>query len=367
MDIIHDNSRRRLVKLASIVGEDNLPEYVLNYTVPEAKTASALLDTEFADPAKRQFPINSAGDTWMSAGYYLLDKNSVAEDDYVFNTIKQAAEVWGIINDLNNLETTLRTFNGNTKSAADNDSNYGWIIKDATGNIVRRRYPMFDAEGVIKAAEFFTDNRRQYPSVVRKSIASKIIEKAAEYGVDYESIPKAVEREAGLGVPRKTVIMRELNERAQLAKDAEFSVLLANVSRLMGSTDNSDFMDSMDKLAETIEAFDQAENLTQYYGTKISYPADFLFSITQKEATDFTARTITLRNLVFDLEKLAANVPLSAFTDVLGDSFALRFKKTGSEDTTTTFISAENLKIALNLLPKEDKAALEEHLIYLYR
>lgn len=368
MDVIQDNSRRHLMKLANIVGTDNLPDYVNDYIVPDTETASALLDSDFADPGKRAFPIESPGSTWISAGYYMLDKKDRdKEADFTFKAIKRAGDIWGIQKDIENLMLAVDTFNGPTKSAADNDSNYGWLIKDAEGNVVRRRYPMFDSEGVVKAAEFFMDNRRQYPRVVRKDIATKIVEKAAEYGVSFEALPDALEREAGLGIPRKTVIMRELNERAQLAKDAEFSVLLSNVSRLVGNSEGPDFAASMDKLAETIDAFDQAEDLVKHYGTRISYPADFLFSITQKEAADFTEKTVTLRKMVFDIEKLASSVPLSVFVDVLGDGFASRFHKEASEDLSETFADSETLRSAVNLLPKEDKAALEDHLVYIYQ
>jgi hypothetical protein len=347
MDVIHDNSRRQLMQISAVVGEENLPDYVQHYNVPDEKNASSLPDELFADPGKRLYPVDSKGATWLSAAYCAMNKGA----EYTMLDIKRAADAWGITEDVDKVIQEIEAAQGNIKAATDDDSNYGWIIYNRNGDVVRRRYPMFDSNGVQKAAAFFDENRRHYPHELRKQLATNILTKAAQYGVGLDVLPDSIQREAGHGIPRRTVIMRELNERAQLAKDAEFSVLMANVTRLIGNAGEGEVLDSMDKLAETIDAFDQAEGLVRYYGTKITYPADFLCSVTMKEAQDFVDKNVTLRRLTFDVEKLAVDVPAEVFHTVIGD---------------VDVSDAEKLAAVLRDLPAADKAAVEDHLVAMY-
>ena len=360
MDIIHDNSRRQLMQLATIVGATELPDYVQDYIVPDAKIASALRDELFADPGRRMYPIDSKGATWLSAGYYALAKGAGSLDDAARHptlaAIKFAADVWGIGKDVNAMLDKIAAFNGTTKSAADMDENYGWLIKDVAGNVVRRRYPMFDAEGVQKAAAFFVENRRHYANDVRRGIASKIVEKAAQFGVS--GLPEAVEKEAGQGIPSRAIIVQELGERARLAKDAEFGQLVENVNKVLMHADEGEVLDAMNKLADVIAAFDEAEGLVPFYGIRISYPADFLMSLTQKEASEYVDNTVVLKRHAFDARKLAADVPLDVFEAALGSAFAEKFA--GAQ------MPARELKAALDALSPSDKAALEQHLIATY-
>lgn len=359
MDIIHDNSRRQLIQLSAIVGEANLPDYVRDYSVPDAKIASALRDEFFADPGKRLYPIDSKGATWLSAGYYMLSKAGAWDGDLAKHptlaAIKFAADVWGIGADVDKLVSAVAAFNGPAKSAADSDDSYGWVIRNAQGDVIRRRYPMFDAAGVRKAANFFAENRKHYAHDVRKSIAGRIVEKAAEFGVAPAELPQAVVKEAGHGLPQRSAIVQELEERAKLAKDAEFSALVDNVTRLLKTADEAEILDAMDKLAETIEAFDRAEDLVRHYGTKISFPADFMMSISLKEAQDFANRTVVLKKHAFDVEKLVKNVDLGEFEAILGEDFAKKACVDGK-------LVPAQLKTALDALACEDKAALERHL-----
>lgn len=358
MDIIHDNSRRQLTHLAAIVGVDSLPDYVGNYSVPDAKIASSLGDEFFADPGKRLYPIDSPGAAWLSAGYYCMAKQAESFDDLTKHptlmAIKFAADVWGIGEDVDNVIRSVAAFNGATKSASGDDAAYGWLIKDASGNVIRRRYPMFDAVGVTKAAAFFTENRRHYAADVRRGIAQKIVEKAAEYGV--EDLPTTVLKEAGEGIPRRSIIIEELGERAKLAKDAEFATLVENINTLLKAADENEIYDAMDKLASMIEAFDQAEGLVPQYGIKVSYPADFLMSLTQKQASAYVETTVVLRKHAFDVTKLAESVPVAAIEDVLGADFAAKVAENGKLD-------AKRLKIELDALPQAEKSALEQHLV----
>jgi hypothetical protein len=247
------------------------------------------------------------------------------------------------------------------KAATDTDANYGWVIRDGAGAVVERRYPMFDADGVSKAAAYFDDNRRHCPWDVRASIAKAILSKAAEYGVPVEKLAGSVLREAGAGIPRKSVLMRELNERVRLAKDAEAGLLLGNVNRLIGAATDAEFAESLDKIASVLNRFDEAEGLVQFYGTRLMYPADILAGISLKEAQAFQKNAVRLCRHVFDCEKLAAVLDTDVLTDTLGVAFVDRVKAATSTDPAR--IHPGRLQHELQKLADEDKAALEDMIL----
>ena len=356
MDVLHDNSYRKLHQIALVVGQ--LPGYVSNYTIPDEKQASELSDQFFADEAGRHFPIDSAGSTWLSGAYLALQRAELpmkkASVDYVEARIMEAAKIYGIADAVKKAMDTVTTSLTLFDKTAEANESYGWLVKDAAGNVTARRYPLFDAVSVKKAVAYFEENRHHYPLNVRKEIAGNILRKAADYSVD---VPATIMREAGMGIPRTSVLMRELLERAELAKDGENSVLLANVNNLISTMDPGALVDHLDKVAEVIDTFDQAEGLTRYYGTKIMPPADFLYGVSMKEASAFLDKAVKLHRWTFDIEKLASDVPVEIFTATLGEDV---IKK--AQDKNGKLIPVE-LAATINKLGQEDKAALEEVIV----
>ena len=370
MDVLHDNSYRKLHQIALVVGP--LPSYVGNYTILDEKQASELSDRFFADESGRQFPIDSPENTWLSATYLALQKAELpmkqASVDFVEAKIKEAAQIYGIAEDvkkaIDSVTMSLTMFD----KAAATDEEYGWIVKDASGAIVAKRYLMRDVDGVRKAAAYFEENRHHYPLDVRRMIASNIVKRAETFAVD--QLPGCVAREAGLGIPRTSVLMRELLERAELAKDAENSVLLANVNNLISTLDQGTLVDHLDKVAEVIDTFDRVEDLTKYYGTRIMPPADFLYGVNLKEASAFVDNSIRLHRWTFDITKLAQIDP-ELFAGVLGPQFMFKVAKEipgkfGDENGyhfEAAKLDPKMLQQELVKLSQADKASLEEALV----
>jgi hypothetical protein len=335
----------------------------MNYTLPDKEAASEIPDELFADDTRRLFPVDSPAATWLSAAYYqkhAFDGDlpyKTAEAQLVLDTIKRAADVYGIVEDVEAIGKAL--IPEQEKCAEDDDSNYGWIVKDAeTGEVMMRKYPMFDTRGVIKAGEYFDAYRSRYPLGIRRHISRNILKKAVSYGVDVYDLPQSVMREAGLGIPRKDVLMGEILERAHLTKDAEAAIALANVNELLGNLKDSDIGPHLDKIAEVLEAFDSSAGLTRYYGRKILMPSDFLFDVDIKQAEAVLEDAVELDKHVFSISKLAELDP-GVFEIVLGENFVDDITKEGAIEPT---------KLADNLysLPRPDKAALEEHLMKLF-
>jgi hypothetical protein len=321
-----------------------------------------LSDGLFADPVNRQFPIGDKASTWLSAAYHAFNvigtKSASVTDTELSFSILNAAEAYGIKADVETLNRQLRDAFA-TKEASAEDTNYGWLERDGSGKVIERRYPMFDIVGVKKAAAYFDENRRHYGLGMCRTVAGNILRKAAEYGVDINSLPASIEREAGLGLPRRTVIMRELNERAELSKDAENGALLANVTRLVGAADEEELHANIEKIAEVLEQFDKLEGLTKHYGRGITYPTDFLYGVSLKAADTFVNKSVKLHRYLFNVEKLAEHLPVQLVSDILGE-------KRGAEVSKDGKLLVDKLAAMLNRLPMADKAALEDGILAVY-
>lgn len=358
MDILHDNSRRTWFQIGT-AHEELIPDYVLDSPAPE-KTADAHMDVNYyADPARQWFPLDSKEATWLSAAYFAKNAAGLDYDKdthaWVRQQIKDAADVWAIAEDVEKIMTAIEAA-PEEKTASDDDDNYGWVMRDGeTGDVLARKYPMFDARGVKKASDYFAEYRARYPAGIRRKIARAIMRKAGQHDINNSELAPAVLKEAGYGLPRKDVLMSEILERAYLAKDAEVAIALANVNELVYGVSDEELSQNLDKFAEVLDEFDRSAGLTQYYGTRILMPADFLFDVSMKQAEAALADAIELNQYVFSIDKLASLQP-SIYGDILGDNFiGFITDDSGKLDRT-------KLAEAITALPVPDKAALEEHL-----
>jgi len=369
MDILNDKSYRVFTDLASRLGQP-LPDYVANYTPDREKIASELEDESFACPARREYPVDSAANTWMSALYaadsiHTGGKEARAAKDAI-PSIKSAAIAWDILEDVENaLAISEET---EVKQASDDLSNYGWVDRDEDGNVVAKRYGIFDRNGVEKAAEYFLANRDHYHYKTREKIASFIVSKAAEYGVPEGFLGEDIEKEAGYGIPVKGIVMEEIEERARLSKHAECGTLLSNVNNLLDVCDPEELPEAMDKIAELINEFDLAEDLTGYYGKRITRPCEFLHTISEKEAEAAVENVIAISDIAYNVEKMAEFISANEFYNVLGPKFAAKISETGEFDEYSNDIvkvSADKLRREVQGLSLSQQADLHRHLVSL--
>ena len=365
MDALHDKSHRVWVSIGRKY-QEMIPDYVMSYDVGDEKTASALVDENFADSARRLFPIDSPAATWLSNVYFTKDAldgtlpYGKVEHDYVKSMLKGAAAMYGVTPDVDKIVNAI------TKSAApinaeDDDKNYGYVRMDKEGHVVTRRYPMFDAEGVHKAASYFEENRSKYPLSMRSEIAGNIMRKAAEYTVPVTELPKAVLSEAGRGLPELAKLAEELEYRADLTKDPEMAAKLAEVTKGILAATPKDIMDSLQKLAEVIERYDSAAGLLEKRASKhLPMPSDIIYSLDEMQAKEAIDDSVELDKYVFSITKLA-ELPLATYTDILGDDFADAISVKKADGTQS--INTQKLEENLFSLPKPDKVALEEHIL----
>lgn len=343
MDVLHDTSWRQWLKIASTY---KVPKYVLEHSPMEKTAADAMDDALFADFGKKMFPIDTAANTWLSAAYFNENRNSV--DDIVRaqveSNIKMAASIWNIDKDVKDV-LEFKTAEYLPESDL---QNYGYV--DKKGN---RYFPMFDAEGVKRAADNFDRFRGSLPADVRKKIACAIVKKAHAGNI---SIQGSLFREAGIGLPNKIDLMDNMLDRAYLTKNAECATVIAGLVKVVAASQPDELMDNLDKLAHVLSELDKMNGMDLEYGRKLLAPADFVYGMMQKEAAAFIKDALTLDQHTFSIHKLAEVDP-SVFKTALGDDlFKAISDKAGKLDTA-------KMAEVLPTLPRPDRIVLEGHII----
>ena len=343
MDVLHDTSWRQWLKIASTY---KVPKYVLDHSPMEKDAAAILDDALFADSGKLMFPIGTAADTWLSAAYFnenrgLVDSVVRAQ---VESNIKMAASLWNIDKDVKD----VLEFKKAEAVPEDDPSNYGYI--DKKGN---RYFPMFDDEGVKRAADYFDRFRGAMPSSIRKSVAVSIVKKATASNI---AVQTSVFREAGIGIPNKIDLMDNLLDRAYMTKDAGCSAVIANLVTAVAHCPPDELMDNLDKIAHVIETLDMANGLDAQYGRTLLAPADFIYALMPKQAAEFVKDALTLNQHTFSIRKLAETDP-GIFKMALGDDL---FK---AITTDKGALDASKMAEVLPTLPKPDKMVLEDQII----
>jgi hypothetical protein len=332
MDIRTDTSHRHFVNIASIVGQDNIPLYARQYDIPDEKIASSFDDSAFADRDNREYSLESPGATWLSAAYLAYNNKGNIPDSEIAGNIKRAAEVYGITKDVSKAVRTIREhFEKMATPKEPTDADYGLVIYDQAGT-KKRKYPMFCAEDVSKAASYFEDNRKAYPAKVRKVITTRILQKAAEFSVSEDELPECIFKEAGLCIPDRESIIDELENRAAMVKDAEVATLVANTAKLVRAAPAEELPEVMDKVAGTIEACDIVDGRVQQYGRNYMFPADVIYGMPYKQASEMARRVVVLGGNAFDAVKMAAEITAEQFGGILGDGFATSIVVNGTID-----------------------------------
>ena len=352
MDLLNDFSYAGLTKIASKVVD--LPDYVRKYTPLTKESASGLPDSLFAHPVKREYPVESPAGTWLSSAYLAMNMPNEASDiaKVAKENILKAASIYGIEKDV--VAAMEKVATEEEYSPELDDANFGIVEKDLDGNVTNRGYPMFDANGVCKAAVYFVENRAKYPVELRNALATKILEKAAQHGV--ENIAREVWLEAGMGIPNRTGIMDEILHRASLTKDAEVAAVFANINNVVANANAEDLADQLIKLAGVMETFDHLEGINNGYGRTHQLPTDVIYSMSTKEAEELFKNAVTIGNNIFKSDELA-KLGSATFDNVLGDGWS----KQASDDKGRLIPS--KLKDALTKLTSDDSTLLEEYIV----
>lgn len=293
----------------SCTGDADAPAYVKSASFTEAQTSS-VRGSFFADQVANELPCNSREETWASARYF---SKHASEEQYratradIEYNLQKAAAVFGIAEDVARVMTHTEA----VKQASDED--YGWAHDGI------RKYPMFDAQGVKLAADYFEENKFKYGFPMRNEIAKNILKKAEQYGV--YGLPDGIRKTAGYGLARPDNVINELMIRAELCSDVDAGDALAKMAEHIAEHGSEALAGATEKIAELVEDTDVIEGWRSRYGKDMTAPEDFLFDMDLKQAEAIVNDVIELGGDAISLSKLA-ELPDEVFDGVLGDGFA---------------------------------------------
>lgn len=280
----------------------------------------------YAEPHNKLYPCHTAPATWMSALWFAekqasFDAKTAAA---VEEKIRSSATYFGIAGSVDELLHKVAEDAQNALSKLP-DSDFAIVWKDADG-AAERHWPLRNAREVKFAAAHFKKYRDEFAFNDRHKIASKILDKALQYGADISPADGTLDTSAGRGHCATKVASELLRQRAILGRRThrELATELEKLAALIESNPrDTQSEDCRLKLAAVVDQYDRETKLFRLYDEGgLKRPEDVLFAITEKVAHDFTENHVeTVTGNVYnldDIEKIAVN----DFRDWLGDEFA---------------------------------------------
>lgn len=321
LDHTQDISGRETHRLTTLFGA---PDFVKSANKTKTHGDETLPRHVYADPRHKLYPCHSGPATWLSALFF-TDKqaNFNAKDaEAIRGKILDAANYFGIAG---TVQETIE------KVAAANDTAVEKLADDAfaivweTGNKKERYWPMRNAAEVKCAADNFQEWRDEFVFEDRQRIATRILEKAAEYSAPLADCENTLAQSAGLGACAAKTAADMLRDRATLVarSNAEASKEMLKLSKIVADNpEHTRQHGTLLKLAAAIDEFDRVNHLDRLYKTDdLDRPESVLFAVTEKVARDFMQQNVeTTTGNVYaldDLEKLAVD----DIRNWLGDDF----------------------------------------------
>jgi hypothetical protein len=304
LDHVHDVSGRETHRLTAL---HPAPEFVKSAAVERLNGDDTLPRHLYADQHNKLYPCHTAPATWMSALFF-ADKQAQFEEkraESIRARIQQAAEYFGIAGLIGGLEKSA------SAEAAVSDDDFGVVWVDTNGR-KERHWPLRNANEVKFAAAHFKRYRDEFVFEDRHRIATKILEKAAQFNADTSEAEGALELAAGYGMCAAKVASQMLKDRVRLTQ-RQYGDLASELSKLAEAVDQNPErareVATRLKLASAVDNFDRSTHLYRLYDAGgLPRPEEVLFAVTEKVARDFLNENVeTTTGNVYaldDLEKL---------------------------------------------------------------
>lgn len=305
----------------------------------------------FADPRTRQFPTHTPAATVASAMYLLEAGPGLGKAaEVVRQRVDRAAEYFGVKGHVDKIREKAAAANAVGADPAD-DADYAFVAV-YEGGAKERHLPLRNAAEVKAASAWLAQWRGEFVYDDRRTIAEKILRKAASLGGLTDAEEQVLYKQAGwaCGSGEKAaeavyarahalrVLRKDLDDQEKLA---ELAVQLAENPRLVHDPA------AMQKVASILDETDR-----QYGLAGLGEPED-LFEFTVKEAEDFLGDTVELVTGSIYKKADLGGVDLTGLREVLGDGFADRVSTAG------LFLDVEKLAEELRVLPRGDAALFD--------
>lgn len=313
----------------------NLKQYIQLYDIPDfAKSANYEdLVTEdrsrnfYADDRNLQFPCHTKAATYISYIYFTENKDQFSKQaaDNIQNRFDRFATFYGLAGYLDSIKAAS---NDMRKEAALDDSDYA-LVWDSDGEVIRQ-YPLRNPGEVKAAASWFatriSDIQQDFAWRDRNTIATKILDKAASYGVDVSEERDVLEKSAALGACNPASAKAHIKNRARMC-DYRINGLKESMEKLAEMIDSSKTLldpGTAEKIAELLDQYDRVNNLVGKYTNIIPSPEDVMFAAplnkiasAKEDICILTTGTAYDRR---DFEKLSVSELQSVFGDEIVES-----------------------------------------------
>lgn len=325
LDQSHDIAGREIHRLTSLYPQ---PEFVKKaFEQPDRVCGDPEMELHlYADPQRRLYPAHTAAATWMSTAFFAekraqFDSSRAA---LIEDRLDKAANFFQIkhLTDALKLQIVAQVDDELTKLA---DEDFAIVWRDENG-AVERHWPLRNALETQFASAHYEKHRDDFVFADKQKMASRILEKAVQYGADLEGRTEMLEKAAGTGGCSARDAAGILAQRYWLVKQAnpqlgEEILKLAEVIR--AAPDQARGHEQLCKLAAVIDGIDRASNLIQLYAKgELERPEDTLFRITEKVASDFaTAHVSTTTGNLYELDVLE-KLSVESVRDWMGGDFA---------------------------------------------
>jgi hypothetical protein len=295
----------------------------------------------------RKFPLNDAGNSWLSAQSFDANHENMAMPARFIaaHFIKQACKAYGVPsaprvdafaasvepgdvrgnvyaegsdgsfflrklaqNELLQKQAAAAEFDA---LVAMPDSHFALVVHTGDGEVIRK-YAMPDAEHVDKAARYFDKYAMQLRPEHRQRFASSVKNRAGELGVALPPSGLVEKRASQRWNPHLQTHLEQ--RKSLLPRNPEARQVLDKLAALVEKTDP-------EAMAQALETFDHATGLARHYDRAL---ADAWASAIEKQASAWSADIDDHTLTESDLKKVATSGRLRSY---LGEAFSHEFAK----------------------------------------
>lgn len=305
----------------------------------------------FAETVNQHFPCHTKAAAWLSCLYFVENGHNLPRDlrERAAEHLVKFADMWGISSDYAAIRRRHDELSVPGESQLP-DSAFAIVKASSDGRLVRE-YPLRNAVEVKAAAVWFHDNlpamRQVYPFRDRQVIATRIMDKAAEFGAALGDYKETLEKSAGHGTSTAQSCADHFRHRATLAMGKlpleKIASLEAISNDLRGRPAFFNDQELRGDLVTVLELMDREMGLTNKYAENIPAPEDIMFGLTRTKLSTLHDSAVELcTGSVFTVDQLR-KVALETLRDVFGKELAETVRQGLRVNTTKLAAVAERL------------------------
>ena len=348
-------------ELYQIIQQYGAPDYVKQADAQELRGSDSLPVVAYADLVRRFFPLHTKAAVWSSFAFFMKHAGAYKKDDaeLVATRILSAAKRMNILDDISVLK---QAYTAKQPAGCEDlsDDDFAVIDVDERGN-KQRHMPMRNSLETKRAAEFLAEHRYKLGYLQRRAIADRILQKAAEFGVNLQEHKDFITKQAGYGACTAKTAVNVIKERvtASCKVPGPFNKLQTEMAKLAEVFEKHPEQlhepGIRVRLAENIENFDKAAGIySLVVQGKLEPVEDALFGITgEKVAAIQQEHTSTVTGNVYRLSDIE-QIKVAALDEVLGSDIAKALTIDGIH------ICGEKAAEVIPTLPRSEAAAFDQ-------